>query len=147
MTNIKQNLKFLFGYFQIEINMGMSLEILVPGGCRSYHPEGYDDCPEYIKSDTKFIYNLIRRMGLYDDLYQEQKDRMDNTWYQDIGFIKCRSLWFNSDPGKWMNVTTEEDLHSLLKPYKEEYEEIDRYDEIINFFMYVIKHKLSIFAG
>ena len=118
----------------------MSLEILVPGGCQKSfenYPEGYDDCPEYIKSDTKFIYNLIRRMELYDDLYQEQKEMMDNTWYQDIGFIKGHSLW----------GVTEKGLHSLLKPYKEEYEEIDRYDEIINFFMYVIKHQLSIFAG
>ena len=30
---------------------------------------------------------------------------------------------------------------------KEEYEEYDRYDDIINFFMYVIKNELNIFAG
>ena len=76
----------------------------------------------------------------------EEKDQMDNTWYQNIGFIKCHSLWYRGEEGDYRE-TTEEDLHSLLKPYKEEYEECDRYDDIIEFFMYVNKNELNIFAG
>ena len=41
----------------------------------------------------------------------------------------------------------EEDLHLKLKPFKEEYEEYDRYEQIIEFFMYIIEHQLDVFAG
>ena len=41
----------------------------------------------------------------------------------------------------------EEDLYLKLKPYKEEYDSLDRYDQIIEFFMYIIEHQLDVFAG
>ena len=111
--------------------MGMWLDFLVVGNSTE-HIHG----PDYIRGDTEFIYNIIHRMGLYEYLQREQKTLMKG-YYQDVGHIHTGEMW----------GMKEEDLHLKLKPYKEEYDSLDRYDQIIDFFMYIIEHQLDVFAG
>ncbi len=75
-------------------------------------------------------------MGLYEHLKREQKTLMEG-YYQNVGHIHTGGMW----------EMKEEDLHLKLKPYKEEHDSLDRYDQIIDFFMYIIEHQLDVFAG
>jgi hypothetical protein len=88
-----------------------------------------------INSDTKIICNLIRCMGLYEELSDDQKELLKHE-YQDIGFIDGKKIW---------NME-EREIKFRLGQFMIIIKDVLDDDVIMKFFLYVKEHQLHLIA-